>query len=495
MIKEKRFSKLKKIATLLFIFILINNLFVSSFQSVVYGAVNSLANYNDETGSDKLEEDIKDNFLISTVGSFIYTIASIAEDLVSGIVGMLTGTNTFPWADKVVFNTMELLDINFINPATGSLFESNRGSTAIGKVVGNTYYTVFTIAVAFLSVCVGIMALRLIFASIASEKAKYKQAITQWLMAMLMLFLTHYLISFIFFVNEKMVEVATSMLNTSIAKIEEKNKNTTLQLQTVSKSQKEDLVRSMVSSSKVGEAIAFLNPVNNVVNMINDIKDIVNYINNNSSLRNSISDLCQNKDNFHSEEYLDYTYYLITDRYYVSKVLPTLYDSGANWWDRAVNSLVNLFTNASNSEIQSLASDVAFLGSIDGKTTISEANQAVSDYVKNARGDKDYLKKILLGAWERKHFGTNTVNNKDLFAGLGQFFKDSAWTYKTDSGKAIVGWRPGKNSIIGTILYAIFVVQSIMLFIAYMKRFFYIIILSLFAPIIIVFDFLSKTLS
>lgn len=498
MIKEKRIRMLKNITIILFIFILINNIFISTFNQTVYGATNSLWNVDDaDIENNKLEENIKDNFLISLVGSFVYSVTSIFEGLVSGIVELLTGTNTFPWADKVVFNTMPILDINFINPANGSLFYANKGTTAIGKIVGNIYYTVFTIAVAFLGVCVGIMALRLIFASIASEKAKYKQAITQWLMAMLMLFLAHYLISFIFFINEKMVEVASSMLSKSTETLSEES----IDIKTVSDEDKRKLVKNMVEDEKNSNIFDFgislainTNPVGGVINYIRGLDETISWVKIKiENFNSSAGDLLNDKSKLYSDRYLDYAYYLITDRYYVKKVLPSVYNSGGEWYDKILHGLVNTFTSADKHQIASFALDVAFLDSI-GQVSTTEANDQISEYVKTARGNKEYLKNILLSVWERKWYGQESVKGNDIFTGLGQYFKDIAWTYKTDNNDNIVGWKAGQNSIVGTLLYAIFVVQSIMLFISYMKRFFYIIILSLFAPLVVVFDFFSKTM-
>ena len=85
------------------------------------------------------------------------------------------------------------------------LKDTSGTNTIFGSIIQNIYNTIFTISIAFFGVVVGIMALKLAISSIASEKAKYKQAITNWLLALILLFTAHYLISFIFFVNEKMV--------------------------------------------------------------------------------------------------------------------------------------------------------------------------------------------------------------------------------------------------------------------------------------------------
>ena len=42
------------------------------------------------------------------------------------------------------------------------------------------------------------------------------------------------------------------------------------------------------------------------------------------------------------------------------------------------------------------------------------------------------------------------------------------------------------------IMYAILVAQSLILFIAYVKRLFYVILLAMMAPVVVVFDFFQK---
>ena len=59
----------------------------------------------------------------------------------------------------------------------------------------------------------------------------------------------------------------------------------------------------------------------------------------------------------------------------------------------------------------------------------------------------------------------------------------------------ITGWSPSKISVTGALLYTIFVFQSILYLFSYLKRFFYIVILAIFAPIIVLFDFLGKALT
>ena len=57
------------------------------------------------------------------------------------------------------------------------------------------------------------------------------------------------------------------------------------------------------------------------------------------------------------------------------------------------------------------------------------------------------------------------------------------------------GWKFERITFQGAILYAIFITQSILFFFAYIKRFFYIVVLSIMAPLVVIYDFMVKTVS
>ncbi len=100
--------------------------------------------------------------------------------------------------------------------------------------------------------------------------------------------------------------------------------------------------------------------------------------------------------------------------------------------------------------------------------------------------------------------GSSAIENgspTDIIANLGEFFKQSAYVYTSkesttnDEGKTevITGWRATKVSVTGALLYAIFIFQSCMYFIMYVKRLFYVMMLSMFGPIVVIYDFFMKS--
>lgn len=95
------------------------------------------------------------------------------------------------------------------------------------------------------------------------------------------------------------------------------------------------------------------------------------------------------------------------------------------------------------------------------------------------------------------------ASTTDIIANLGAFFKQSAYVYTTEEVKTgtggkeevITGWRASKLSVTGALLYAIFIFQSCMYLLMYVKRLFYVMMLSMFGPIVVIYDFFMKSAS
>lgn len=85
----------------------------------------------------------------------------------------------------------------------------------------------------------------------------------------------------------------------------------------------------------------------------------------------------------------------------------------------------------------------------------------------------------------------------DLIASLGEFFKKSAYVYTTETNEngeeEITGWRASQVSVTGALIYAIFIFQSLLYLVSYVRRVFYVIMLAMFGPIVVVYDFFMKS--
>ena len=79
----------------------------------------------------------------------------------------------------------------------------------------------------------------------------------------------------------------------------------------------------------------------------------------------------------------------------------------------------------------------------------------------------------------------------DSISSLGDYFRESSWYVDTQRGD----WSPTTINVVSALCYIIFIVQSLMFVFAYFKRFFYVIILSIIGPIVVVYDYFKKSMS
>jgi len=209
-----RHKKCKITLLIIFLAMFIVLLFNSN---TVFAAINEHYIGSDVVTDENLEEAFSESSLLNLLAKLIYAVGRFLEWILGTIFKLLTGSSDFPWADKIVFNSVPLLDVNFINPGAGS-FVAQPG---IKDVLKNLYATILTLAASFFGIVVLITAIKLVITTIASEKAKYKQAIVDWLIGFVMLFCIHYAISFIFYLNEQLVIVASNVVTENLKDAED----------------------------------------------------------------------------------------------------------------------------------------------------------------------------------------------------------------------------------------------------------------------------------
>lgn len=553
---------MKKKTYKIFICISLVVMLFTSFGNV-FGATNPDYTPSIQVSENALDSKIKSNILLDTLAGMINAIASLAEYLLGAVFKTLTGDNIFPWADRIIFNGIGFLDINFLNPASNSLFVSNGSTSILGKVVRSVYSTIFSLAVLFLGVAVGIMAIRLALSSIAAEKAKYKQAIVNWVTCIVMLFLMHYILAFVFWVNEQLVQIASGIL---IKTIDE----------TVTSVDFTEALNSVVSPNErvkyfAKTAISAFGNNKTVVDWWNKTKDDEDLLDiTNKLLLNS--------------SYIDQRVVYVADNFYQQSKSAAVADKGiprlsqdvddakvirdflkdADENDLARQKKLGYYEGSSGRKI--FFDKNAYLNSEDfekdlagyayvmaNKSSASNLNQFYinnpeykintgdnpdalqiatniqwsvqlpnltggnliygiltsikqSDIYKQAKNDVSIREAIAKKRLEVDGYIISaaqggSAKTTDIIANLGQFFKQSAYTYTTEETtdstgnkkETIVGWRATKISVTGALLYAIFIFQSCMYFIMYVKRLFYVMMLSMFGPIVVIYDFFMKS--
>ncbi|MEG2646226.1 MAG: hypothetical protein RSA08_04280 [Clostridia bacterium] len=463
--KEKLVRIIISIALIMVVFITISPTVQAAINTDYYE--NNTIDYTPNSGN------LLVNSLTEEIGKFIFGIFNFVENVFSSLMGRMTKDTSFPWADKIIFNAVPMLDPNFINPDANSLLKSG-----ISEVIQSVYGTLFTISISFFGIVVALMAIKMATSAIASEKAKYKEGIVNWLKGLILIFTVHYLMSFIFYANESMVKVFSGIAVSKLGDIKIPDDND------VSAAEKKLVVDVFVDENKKGNIFDTFS-IGNIYKKIS------------MAVTGNPATITENEKNY------EIAYALITNKAYQDAFLATASDNDwkskfsdalesfatAGVWDaiqkvKAVNfvaSHIEIITNKEkgmNSLKEELIEDKKILKEAKSlKTaTVARKNIEAVEYVIQ-------LKKIYD---DTGSIGIVNSGNKSVIRNLSSYFKDSAM-YRDET------WRQSGISIGPAIMYAILIVQSLLYFFAYIKRLFYIIVLGMLAPLIVVYDFFTKT--
>lgn len=570
---------MKKIYKKIIVVFILLTILINFVPNICYAEINtSYGNPVGEASNDKIPSSI----LLEWVASMAYNFGAMIEGIMSTVMGWFTGISMFPFSDKIVFNTIPILDVNFINPAKGSLFMDLNGDyTKTGEMVRSIYFTCLSIALGFLGLIIGVTAIRLAFSTIASEKAKYKEAIADTVKTLILLFGLHYLLSFCFYLNEVLVEVASTSLiemftgDTSEEVIKALDESSMRNDKKIVENFFKDAEPNWLSPitwvretvkvlvnlgyeiydtlKKACEAIG--KAIKNIWDAITGQGDDDEYedvtidptteegtaaIEKVYPRRAAMCDDVKNDEKAtHIAAFLlkDYTYrqlYLkwaegtdqnelatgglvgvarglalmlndvlgIVDTGYMN--IRTLhmgtffikdgkYESlNSQYKIDESQSLKNIVTSteAYNNFIIECEEQIAKLQKEKSKIKWSDFDERwkYNSQIKMVQTTKVYAKAYYKFVYDGSD--KQVKGNSEIITEMGSYFKDRAKYIDVDAGE----WAPSSTSIPFGILYAILIIQSMMLFIAYIKRLFYIVILSVMGPIVIVFDYLSKAI-
>ena len=136
---------------------------------------------------------------INTIASGLYKLG-----LVSGHSDEAREFFITPY--HVLFNKMEIVNINFFNLNSG-----HGTADKFRLAVASWYYTMRLLAVMILLVILVYVGIRMALSTIAQEQAKFKKMLVDWVSAIALLFLLHYIIQFVFACNDALVSAMDSL--------------------------------------------------------------------------------------------------------------------------------------------------------------------------------------------------------------------------------------------------------------------------------------------
>lgn len=135
---------------------------------------------------------------INTITSTLYNLGLVAGSPDAG--------DFFITPYHILFNKMEIVNINFFNLSSG-----HPTADAFRAAVASWYYSMRLIASMALLVILVYVGIRMALSTIASEKAMYKKMLVDWVTSLALLFLLHYIIQFVFACNEALVKGMDSL--------------------------------------------------------------------------------------------------------------------------------------------------------------------------------------------------------------------------------------------------------------------------------------------
>ena len=177
--------------------------------------------FNKPSGVDTVEID-DSNFDQISLASILTTIVSPVAGVITIGIDALTGANYFiPTiqysVDKIFAGKVPAFDINFIQPKDWGNDKQNSISIArqISGVIAKWYVSLRNLAIVMLLSILIYIGIRIIISSSADDKAKYKQRLFDWLVAICLIFFMHYIMTFtvsiVQMLNDTIGDAATSI--------------------------------------------------------------------------------------------------------------------------------------------------------------------------------------------------------------------------------------------------------------------------------------------
>lgn len=143
-----------------------------------------------------------------TIARLFMSLVSLA---INGTEGFVSGFTL----DKVLFNEIPLLQVNFFQMPEAGAFNSEM-ITSLRKNVSIWYVSIRNLAAVILAIMALYVGIRMAISSVAEEKAKYKKMLVDWVVSLGLLFVLHYIMVFVVEINDSIVEVLRNIRDNTI---------------------------------------------------------------------------------------------------------------------------------------------------------------------------------------------------------------------------------------------------------------------------------------
>lgn len=154
------------------------------------------------------------------------------------------GIPVIKYTPEAIFsNEVPALDVNFINPTDwtkksgvtdGAAMNEKSVTIALHSTIANWYIALRNLAIVALLSVLLYVGIRMVISSTASDKAKYKQMLMDWIVALCIVFFLHYIMSFILTVTDMITQglSASSAITVQVQNAQLSNGDTTVDFNT-----------------------------------------------------------------------------------------------------------------------------------------------------------------------------------------------------------------------------------------------------------------------
>lgn len=195
-------------------------IFISLIIMVLIGVFTT--SYGFSIG-DVAEFGLKNNPVAWGVKGIAYVLIIALQELALLLFGALrlltaaiTGVNSDSYAatiGNIVFNKCGLTSANFFPEVWvgGKIQYSGETIDVIFQNIRQYYYIIRNFSIAILLLILLYIGIRMAISTVASEEAKYKKMLKDWVISLVLLFVLHYIIIITFFVNNVLVEALSKV--------------------------------------------------------------------------------------------------------------------------------------------------------------------------------------------------------------------------------------------------------------------------------------------
>ena len=194
---------------------------IDQLGDVIMGAFNNIMLGADGIGSAMLKQD-NDN-LEEGSGSWLVTKPEGKSTAVT--VDNLENKFKIPnmlYSPETIFgNRIAALDVNFlraneytaINDQEDAKEKTKSSATIVGQVIAKWYKGFRNLAIVGLLSVLVYLGIRILISTAATDKAKYKESLQDWLVALCLVFVIHFIMSGILMLSDKVTELLTGSDN------------------------------------------------------------------------------------------------------------------------------------------------------------------------------------------------------------------------------------------------------------------------------------------